>query len=155
MDSREQSSHSGIAPGVGVLLAGVAIAAWIVFGRFLFGVGGELTLAYLPIGVLVVVLHAFIGRALSRTAARGFTPRRSTWGTLITAWGCGILLGLTIPDVTETGLQTILTGAAQPWLDVAIGVANPAGIIMIAFTIIALVLASQDAHGPRPVEDDF
>lgn len=155
MDSRAPAERVGTARGAGVLVAGVVLALWIVVGRFLFGIGGELTLAYLLIGVLIVILHVYIGRAMARTRARGFTLRPATRGTLIAAWGCGVLLGLTIPDLTPDGLQTILTGAAQPWLEVAIGVANPAGILTIAFTIIALALANQDAHGPRPHEDDL
>ncbi|MGF2949439.1 hypothetical protein [Microbacterium alcoholitolerans] len=154
MTSLEQTARTGTSRGVGVLLVGVALALWIAFGRFLFGAGGELTVAYLLIGVLVLVLHIFISRALARTAKRGFTVRPSTRGTLIGAWGCGILLGLTIPDITADGMQTIVSGTQQPALDVAIGIANPAGIVMAALTIIALVLASQDANGPRPSEDE-
>lgn len=154
MDSVGQTTRAGTLRGVGVLLVGVVLALWIVFGRFLFGVGGELVVPYLLIGVLVVALHIPLGRAVTRMTNRGFTLRPSTRGSLIAAWGCGILLGLTIPDITPDGLQTIISGTQQPTLDVAIGVANPAGIIMIAFTCIALVLASQDAHGPRPTEDD-
>lgn len=155
MDSRERTASPDAALRVGVLIAGLLVALWIVFGRFLFGRGGELTLAYLLIGVLIVVLNVFIGRALSRATTRRFAVRPSTWATLIASWGCGLLLGVTIPDITPNGLQTILSGTEQPWLDVAIGVANPAGIIMTALTITALALANQDAHGPRPHEDDL
>lgn len=155
MHSLEQTARTGTTRGVGVLLVGLVVALWIVFGRFLFGAGGDLTVVYLAIGVIVIVLHVFIARALARTAKRGFTVRSATRGTLIGAWGCGILLGLTLPDLTPDGLQTVISGTQQPALDVAIGVANPAGIIMIALTIIALVLASQDANGPRPTEDDY
>lgn len=153
MDS--QTARPGTSRGIGVLLAGVVLALWIVVGRFLFGIGGGLTFAYLLVGILIVILHVYIGRAIARTSARGFTLRPATRGTLIAAWGCGVLLGLTLPDLTPDGLQTILTGARQPGLEVAIGLANPAGILTIAFTIIALVLARQDANGPRPHEDDL
>lgn len=66
---------------------------------------------------------------------------------LIASWACGILLGLTIPDATEQGLQTILTGAEEPGLSIAIGIANPLGIIMLVTGIVALVLARGDAKG--------
>lgn len=155
MESVEQSSRTGTSRGIVVLVAGTVLALWIVLGRFLFGAGGELVTAYVMIGVVVIVLHIFIARAIARTADRGFTLRPSTRGTLIGAWACGILLGLTIPDITPDGLQTIISGTRQPALDVAVGVANPAGIIMIALTITALVLASQDANGPRPTEDEY
>ncbi|UNK70857.1 hypothetical protein [Microbacterium sp. H1-D42] len=154
MDSLEQTTRVGTTRGVGVLVAGVALALWIVLGRFLFGAGGELTIAYLPIGVVVIVLYAFLGRAIARTANRGFTTRPSTWGTLIVACICGVLFGLTIPDITADGLQTIVSGTQQPALDIAIGVTNPAWVIMFAFTIISLVLATQDSRGPRPEEDE-
>jgi len=144
-----------MARGTAVLLVGLALALWIVAGRFLFGIGGGLTFAYLLIGILIATLHALISRAVRRVGERGFSLRPATRGTLIASWGCGALLGLTIPDLTPDGLQTILTGSTQPWLEVAIGVANPAGILTIAFSIIALVLASQDARGPRPHEDDL
>ncbi|GAA3934614.1 hypothetical protein [Microbacterium soli] len=153
MDSSRTTTRAGTLRGVLLLLTGVALALWVVLGRFLFGIGGDLTLPYLALGVPVAVLFVFIGRAHDRILARGFTTRPATWGALVAAWGSGVLLGLTLPDTTPDGMQTILSGARQPWLDVAIGIANPAATIMIAFTIIALVLAVQDARGPRPVED--
>ncbi len=155
MDSGMLTARAATARGTAVLLVGLGLALWIAAGRFLFGIGGELTLAYLLIGILFATLHALISRAVVRVGERGFALRPSTKGTLIASWGCGALLGLTIPDLTPDGLQTILTGSTQPWLEVAIGVANPAGILAIAFTIIALVLARQDVHGPRPHEDDL
>jgi len=155
MDSRGPTERARRTRGTAVLLIGLLLALWIVAGRFLFGIGGELTFAYLLLGILIVILHVYIGRALTRASARGFRVRPSTRGALIASWGCGALLGLTIPDLTPDGLQTILTGSTQPWLEVAIGVANPAGILTIGFTIIALVLANQDAQGPRPHEDDL
>jgi hypothetical protein len=145
---------AALAKGIGVFLAGLALALWIVFGRFLFGVGGELTPIYLLLGIAIVVLHAFIGQAIARTAMRGYSMRRATLVTLIAAWACGILLGITIPDVTASGLQTVISGTLEPWRGIAIGLANPAGIITIALTIAALVLATQDARGPRPADDE-
>lgn len=154
MDSLEQSARAGTARSVGVLLAGLALALWIVFGRFLFGAGGELTFAFAPIGAVIIVLHWFLARTLARTASRGFSVRPSTWGTLITAWMFGILFGLTIPDSTPDGLQTIVSGTQQPALDVAIGITNPAWVMMFTFIIISMVLAYQDARGPHPEEDE-
>lgn len=154
MDSLEQTTRAGAACGIGVLLIGVAVALWIVFGRFLFGVGGELTLPYLPIGAVIIVLYAYLGRAFARTRRRGFAVRSSTRGALITAVACGLLFGLTIPDITPQGLQTIISGPHEPALGIAIGVTNPSWVIMFAFTIIALVLAHQDSHGPRSEDDE-
>ncbi|UUT35373.1 hypothetical protein [Microbacterium elymi] len=64
-----------------------------------------------------------------------------------------------IPDVTPDGLQTILTGAAEPGRGIAIGFANPLGVIMLVLAVIALVLATGDAKGradaPRVEEDEY
>lgn len=142
--------------GVVVACGGVLLAAWIVGGRCLFGVAGSLTVTYaLTIGVLLVVLHFFVGRAILRTARRGHRTRPATVGTVVAAWGCGILLGLMIPDVTPGGLQTILTGGSEPGLGIVIGLSNPLGIVMFVMSITALVLATVDSKGgPRVPEDD-
>jgi hypothetical protein len=77
-----------------------------------------------------------------------------TVAMLVVSWVCGILLGLMIPDVTALGLQTILTGPHEPGLGIAIGVANPLGIIMLLTGIIALVLARGDAKGRAIVAEE-
>jgi hypothetical protein len=155
----ESSAPSNARPGsFGIVVAccGVLLAAWVVAGRSLFGVGGSLTVTYaLTIGVLLVVLHFFVGRGILRTARRGYRTRPATIGTVIAAWGCGILLGLMIPDITPAGLQTILTGASEPGLGIVIGLSNPLGIIMLVMSITALVLATVDSRGgPRILEED-
>jgi hypothetical protein len=145
-------------PGVLVSCGGVVLAAFVVGGRYLFGVGGELTPVFAcTIGLTLVALHFFAGRAITRTARRGLRSRPATIATLAVAWGCGILLGFTIPDITATGLQTILSSlAGSGSLDLVVGLSNPLGIIMVATSIAALVLANGDANPrpPRPDEDD-
>lgn len=133
--------------GLGIPVVGVLLAAWVTAGRFLFGVGGSLTPAYSLIGLTVVVLYVFIGRALRRTARTGRSTRPAVFGTLGASVGCGILLGLMIPDVTPGGLQTILTRAAEPGLGIVVGIANPLGVVMVATAIFSLVLANGDAIG--------
>jgi hypothetical protein len=142
--------------GIVIACAGVLLAAWVVAGRSLFGVGGSLTITYaLTIGIVLVVLHFFIGRGILRTARRDYRTRPATIGTVIAAWGCGILLGLMIPDITPIGLQTILTGPSEPGLSIVIGLSNPLGIIMLVMSITALVLATVDSKGgPRVLEED-
>lgn len=137
-----------ILPALLVLFAGMVIAAWVSVGRALFGVAGDLTQVYtFTLGLVVFLLHAFIAEALLRAAQHGFRTRPATLAMLFASWACGILLGLMIPDVTPLGLQTILTGASEPGLSIAIGVANPLGIIMLVTGIVALVLARGDAKG--------
>ncbi|MHA6670301.1 hypothetical protein ACX3O0_15685 [Homoserinimonas sp. A447] len=137
-----------IIPALLVVFVGLVIAAWVSVGRLFFGIAGELTQLYtFTLGLIIVVLHAFITEALARTAQLGHRTRPATVAMLVASWACGILLGLMIPDVTALGLQTILTGPDEPGLSIAIGVANPLGIIMLLTGIIALVLARGDAKG--------
>lgn len=142
--------------GIAVACGGVVLAAWVAGGRILFGVAGSLTLTYtLTIGVALVVLHFFVGLAIFRTARRGYRTRPATMGTILSAWGCGIMLGLTIPDITAIGPQTILTGPTEPGLGIVIGLSNPLGIIMLSLSVTALVLANIDAKGgPRVLDED-
>ena len=124
------------------------LAAWVTLGRVLFGVAGELTQLYVfTLGLVIVVLNAFVAEGLARTAHNGHRTRPATIGMLLASWGCGILLGLMIPDVTALGLQTIITGPHEPGLGIAIGIANPLGIVMLVTVIVALGLARGDAKG--------
>ena len=144
-------------PGVLVAVMGLVLAAWVTVGRVFFGVAGDLTPVYLfTLGLLIVVLHAFIADGLLRTVQNGYRTRPATIGMLLASWGTGILLGLTIPDATPLGLQTILTGGDEPGLGIAIGVANPLGIVMLVTSIVALGLARGDAKGKaHPVAEDY
>lgn len=139
-----RSGHTGVA----VIVAGIAVAGWISFGRHLFGIGGDLTIAYAAtLGVFFAVLLVLTGLAVRRTARRGFETRAMTQALLIASGVCGFLLGLTIPDSTPHGLQTIISGPTEPALGIAIGIANPLGVVGIATAIIALVLAIGDSRG--------
>src|SRR5690554_5337467 len=137
-----------IAPALLVLFIGLLVAVWVSVGRALFGISGELTQVYVfTLGLLIFLLHAFIAEALLRAAQHGYRNRPATVAMLVASWACGVLLGLTIPDATPQGLQTILTGGEEPGLSIAIGIANPLGIIMLVTGIVALVLARGDAKG--------
>jgi len=137
-----------IAPALLVLFIGLLLAAWVSVGRALFGIAGELAQVYVfTLGLVIFLLHAFIAEAMLRAAQHGYRARPASVAMLIASWACGILLGLTIPDATPSGLQTILTGAEEPGLGIAIGVANPLGIIMLVTGIVALGLARGDAKG--------
>ena len=141
------------APGTGmrgavVASAGIAVAGWVSFGRDLFGIGGGLTLVYAAtLGLAFAALFVITGLAVRRTALRGFQTRAMTHTMLIASGGCAFLLGLTLPDTTPIGLQTIISGPSEPTLGIAIGIANPLGVIGIATVIIALVLAIRDSRG--------
>ncbi|MEQ6898438.1 hypothetical protein [Microbacterium sp. KR10-403] len=146
--------------GVVIGLVGLGLAAWIAFGRALFGMAGSLAIVYaLTLGIVMVVLHIFIAEGFVRTAQRGFRHRGATYGSLAACWGLAVVLGLLIPDVTPAGLQTIVSGTSEPARGMAIGFANPIGIIMIVFAFVALFLARGDAVGradaPRIEEDEL
>ncbi|MBH0083649.1 hypothetical protein [Salinibacterium sp. SWN167] len=134
--------------GVAAIVCGVAVAGWVSFGRHLFGIGGDLTIIYATtLGVLFGVLLVLIGLAMRRTELRGFETRALTHTMLIASGVCAFLLGLTIPDSTPIGLQTIISGPNEPALGIAIGIANPLGVVGLATAIIALVLAVKDSRG--------
>lgn len=139
-----RSGHTGVT----VIVAGAAVAGWISFGRHLFGIGGDLTVVYAAtLGIVFAVLLMTAGLVVRRTERRGFETRPLTQVMLIASGACGFLLGLTIPDSTPSGLQTIISGPTEPALGIAIGIANPLGVVGVATAIIALVLAIRDSRG--------
>lgn len=134
--------------GVVAIAAGIAVAGWVSFGRHLFGIAGDLTVIYATtLGVAFAILLVLVGLALRRADLRGFSTRPITHAMLISSGICAFLLGLTIPDSTPEGLQTIVSGPNEPALGIAIGIANPLGVIGIATGIIALVLAVKESRG--------
>jgi|GEM_PF-1492517 len=134
--------------GIVTIVAGLAVAGWISFGRHLFGIGGDFTLVYAStLGAMFAILLVIVGVVLRRTARRGFETRALTTVMVIATGVCAFLLGLTIPDTTPSGLQTIISGPQEPALGIAIGIANPLGVVGISTAIIGLVLAVRDARG--------
>lgn len=143
------------AAAAGIVAVGVLVALWVSLGRFLFGVGGLLApLFLLTLGFAIGVLCVFVALAVVRARRRGLRTGRAAWTLLVVSWLLGVLLGLTIPDITPAGWQTIVSGTAEPGLGLAIGVSNPLGILCVGTAIAALVLANRDARGPRPADPD-
>ncbi|TQL47148.1 hypothetical protein FB562_0196 [Homoserinimonas aerilata] len=141
--------------GVFVIVAGIVMALWVSFGRALFGVAGELTPVFaITIGFAIGALHFFGGKAIMRTARLGRHTRVQTYVTLGLSWFCGILFGFMIPDVTPSGLQTILSGGEEPGLSIAVGLANPLGIVCITASVFTLVFAHNDTREPVNEDDD-
>ncbi len=117
---------------------------------------GSMTGIYaMLLGLPIVVLHLLIARAVARTARRGFVTRPSTFVTLILAWLCFAVLGLTIPDRVDGVWHTIITGDTNGIIGMAIGISNPMGIIGVGMCVASLIFASLDARGPCPSEDDL
>lgn len=143
-------------PPVLVAMMGVVMASWVSFGRHLFDKGGPFTIVYvLLVGIPVVIMHLVIAKRLGRLARSAFQQSRATVTCLITAWVLFTGLGLTIPDRPISSLETIVTGASEPWLGMAIGIANPLGIIGLALTVAALLLSKRDLAGAQPTEDEI
>ncbi|MEO8907184.1 MAG: hypothetical protein ABI310_03805, partial [Microbacteriaceae bacterium] len=104
--------------------------------------------------LIIAALQVATGRALIRGARAGYPARGHTVAVVLSSWGFGILCGLTLPDATAAGLQTILTGSREPGLGIAVGVTNPAGMICIILSVTAVILAYRDARGGRPIYDE-
>lgn len=139
-----------------VILVGTALVTWVTFGRFLFDKNGPFTIVYvLLIAIPVFLLHLLIAHNLTLVYRSGYTVRRATVGSLLMAWLCFSLLGFVIPDRPVDSLETILSGASEPLLGLAIGIANPLGIIGIALTVTAFLFSRTDAVGGKPTEDDL
>ncbi|HEY5221652.1 MAG TPA: hypothetical protein VIJ18_01165 [Microbacteriaceae bacterium] len=150
----EPRTPVSVAPGILIIVGGLLVAAWIAVGRFPFGVEGSLTPLYLFIGLVIAALQVAAGRALIRGARAGYAARGWTIAILLSSWAFGILCGLTLPDATPSGLQTIVSGAHEPGLGIAIGVTNPAGMVCAILSVAAVILAYRDARGGRPIYDE-
>lgn len=139
-------------------MVGLLIAAWVVFGRKVFGVDGSLTLIYtLSLGPAIVVANMVAAMGIHQVALKKQHLKPVTFIVIVAGWVCGILLGLLIPDETETGLRSIAVDQSIPGiLDFVIGIANPLGIFTVGLPIASYFLARSNAKGIReevPEED--
>lgn len=139
-----------------VIGLGTVLALWMAAGRWLFGIGGNLTWWYLPtIGLIYVLLHIWLVRRLRLTATKSRRTSRGTIVSLVLSWVNAIAFGITAPDRHEGQLTTIISHlAGDAWLEMAIALCNPFGII--AFTLVgtAIGFAISDSREPKPEEDD-
>jgi hypothetical protein len=140
--------------GIIVMVAGVLIAAWMGFGRTLFGVGGEFVLAYtLTASVAIAVLNIFTGRAIRRAVTIGHRLHPQTVIAVVLTWIAGIGFGFTVADANESGLDTVMSHLGGETLrGMAIGLSNLFGILTLGGSIAALVFARLDVRGPKPEE---
>lgn len=141
---------------VGVI--GVVLALWMALGRWAFGIGGSLTLWYLPtIALTYSALQLWLGHRLRVTRDRGRRIGRATVVSLVLSWACALGFGLTVPDLASGGLASIMglwTGSALS-TEMSIALCNPLGIIAFATAIAALAFSYADARDPRPEEDEY
>ena len=141
-----------------VVVIGGVLALWMAAGRWLFGIGGDLTWWYLPtIGLVFMGLQVWQARRLGVTASRGRRTSRSTIVSLILAWLCAVGFGLTVPDRVGDDLVSILSLATGSDFSVEMSIAlcNPLGILAFALAIASLAFTYADAREPKPEEDDL
>lgn len=137
-------------------IVGCALGLWMGAGRWLFGIGGELTLWYLPlIGAPFALLQLWTVRRIRIAGDRGRRVGRAPYVSLALSWVCAIGFGLTVPDVSGGELVSILGLFGGPlWNEMSIALCNPLGIVAFATTIAALGFAAAAGREPRPEEDE-
>ena len=141
-----------------VAVVGVVLALWMAAGRWVFGIGGPLTWWYVPtIGLVFVALHLWLARRLRITRARNRRTSRSTVVSLTLSWACAIGFGLTVPDVSDGALVSVLSLAAGSSFssEMSIALCNPLGILTFALLVAAIAFAHADARDPKPEEDEY
>ena len=139
-----------------ITVIGIVLAAWMSAGRWLFGIGGNLTWWYVPaIGLTYAALMWWVGNRMDATTRRGKRLKRSTWVTLALSWVCAIGFGFMVPDRADGSLQSIVSFAAGSEFsaEMSIALCNPLGIIAFALGFFALGIAIASGKDPRPEED--
>ena len=136
------------------MVLGAVVAAWMGFGRTLFGVGGEFVLAYtLTASVALVIINIFTGRKLRLAERRGHRVHPQTVVALVVFWLAGLGFGFTVADANAKGLDTLMSyWGGETLRGMAIGLSNLFGILALAGSVAALIFASLDARGPKPEE---
>lgn len=138
------------------VLIGIILAAWMTFGRWMFGAGGPLTWWYLIIGASYVAIHLWVARRMRITQARGRRTGRSTVVSLILSWISATGFGLTVPDRVGGELISIVSRFAGSAFsaEMSIALCNPFGILAFALLFAALGFSMADGREPRPEEDE-
>jgi len=140
-----------------LVLCAVVLGLWMGFGRWLFGIGGSLTWWYAPLIALpFIVLQLWAVLRLQRAAALGKRIGPAAYLALAASWFCAAGFGLTVPDLVDARLVSILShlGGAG-WEGMSIALCNPLGIIAFATSIAAVAFAHAASRDPRPSEDEL
>ena len=81
---------------------------------------------------------------------------RAVYVALALSWVCALCFGLTVPDVVDGELTTIISHlAGDGWTGMAIALCNPFGINAFATVIAALSFAAWAGRDHRPTEDEL
>ncbi|WP_167143900.1 hypothetical protein [Canibacter zhoujuaniae] len=140
-----------------VLAMGLLLAAFIAFGRALFGLLGSNTVWYtLGIALPYLLVSVWLSRRLAITARAG---RRTTRGVIVSAalsWLCAAIFAVTVPDVQADGSLAAITappGSSPFALEMAIALCNPFAILQFVFLGAAIAISWHNAQ-PARIEVD-
>lgn len=123
----------------------VLVPLWVVAGRMLFGIGGQMVLWLgISLGPVLLVLLLLSGLKLAEAARRGvLLPVRAVVAPAL-AWLSAIAFGFTVPDFgggAGDGASIMSLVAGPSALGMSTALCNPCGIIAVALTIAATVFA--------------
>lgn len=126
-------------------------------GRWLFGIGGPLTYWYLPtIGLGYLLIHVWVARRVTRTRRLGRRTKRGTIVSLILSWVNAVAFGITVPDLHEGELTTIISHSLGDLSrELAIALCNPLAIIAFVCAGFAVGFAISDSREAKPEEDEY
>ena len=126
-------------------------------GRWAFGIGGELTLWYVPlIAIPFAILQLAVVHRMRVAERRGRPIGRAVYLATAVAWVCALGFGFTVPDVVDGQLVSIFSRlAGESQLSMSIALCNPFGIIAFAGIIAALIFSVVAGRDPRPSEDEL
>lgn len=131
----------------------VLVPLWVVAGRVLFGIGGQMVLWLgISLGPALLVLLSLTGAKLAEAARGGvLLPVRAVVAPAL-AWLAAIAFGFTVPDFgggagDGTSVMSLLAGPSA--LGMSTALCNPCGIIAMALAIASTVFAFRAAAAGR------
>jgi hypothetical protein len=131
----------------------VLVPLWVVAGRVLFGIGGQMVLWLgISLAPVLLVLLLLTGVKLIETARRGMLlPVRAVVAPAL-AWLLAFAFGFTVPDFgggagEGASIMSLLAGPSA--LGMSTALCNPFGIIAVGLAIAATVFAYRAAGGAR------
>lgn len=132
-----------------VLPMAVLVPLWVVAGRSIFGIGGQMVLWLgISLGPVLLVLFLLAGAKLIETArCRMQLPFRAVVA-LVLSWLLGLAFGFTVPDYgggAGEGASVLSFLAGPSALGMSTAVCNPFGIITVALSVAATVFAYRAA----------
>lgn len=140
-----------------IAIVGLLLALWMSLSHWGFGIGGPLTWWYLPgIGLTYAGVQLGVAHFVRRTREQGRRTSRSTIVSLILSWVSALGFGLTVPNLVDGSLISIVSHLAGSGFsaEMSIALSNPFGILAFTLGIIAIVFAHVDGRDPKPEDDE-